>query len=97
LLGLARDDGLTVLLVHTPLRSQYVDAERRLVPAAMRCMREHVAALETMYGAHATIIERGTDVGIPDNRYYDYGHLAEDGTRRMVPVWVSLLRPYLGI
>jgi hypothetical protein len=96
LVTIARSNHTRVVLTQIPLRSQYYDALERRFPTAQPHMRRRVAAIADESGTTVRLFARGSDIGIPDDRFYDYGHLTEDGCRRMIPTWVSLVRPLIG-
>lgn len=91
LLREAHADGVRVVLTQLPLRAAYVDELERLYPAILPHLRERTAALAAENGAEVKLYDRGTSLGIPDDRFYDYGHFTVDGSRRMNAVWKDLL------
>lgn len=90
LLEMARADGLTVVITQAPLRDAYVDLVHERVPGAQPLLRERVAAIAAAHHARVELFERASDLGLPDDRFYDYGHVTEDGCRRLVPIWARV-------
>jgi hypothetical protein len=95
LLSAARADGVHVVLTQVPLRGAYCDERDRRFPRVAPFMRERAELLTKELDADAVFFDRGTDIGIPDDRFYDYGHLTEDGTRRMALHWLKAIKPRL--
>lgn len=91
LMARAREDGVRVVITQLPLRAAYVDELERRYPAVAPRMRADTEALGREFGAETRVFARGTDLGIPDDRFYDYGHFSEDGVRRMNLIWRALL------
>lgn len=83
----ARSAGARVLLTHVPVRVPYYDELTRRYPGMESYVRGRAEVLARELGAELAWYARGEAVGIPDDRFYDYGHLTEDGVRRMHEVW----------
>ncbi len=95
LLRAAREDGVRVVLTQLPLRAAYVDELEKRYPKMAPFMKERVEALARELDADVALYARGTDLGILDDRFYDYGHFSEGGSQEMNAVWAELLRPRL--
>ena len=95
LVAMAREDKLEVIVTQVPLRAQYVEALAKSHPRVTPFMHERAELLAREMGVRVELFGRGTDLGIPDDRFYDYGHLTVDGCRRMEPVWKRVLGPVL--
>jgi hypothetical protein len=91
LFELLEADHVRVIVVQLPMRAAYYDAVQRAYPRAQPYMAERIDALAKRFHFAVQIFTRGTDLGITDNRFYDYGHLTEDGCRRMTSVWASIV------
>ncbi len=91
----AAGDGVRVVLAQVPLRKAYCEELDRRFPAMAPYVQARVAALATRSGNRVALFRAGTDLDIPDDRFYDYGHLTEDGVRRMSHVWSELLKTEL--
>jgi hypothetical protein len=91
----ARDDGVHVIVTQIPLRAEYVDELERRYPRITPYMRARIDAIAHEAGAEVALYGRGTEVGIPDDRFSDFGHLTEAGVRRMTRLWERLLAPRL--
>jgi hypothetical protein len=83
LIALARQDGLKVLLVRMPWRDAYVDAVSTSHPKELAYSE---LLVREMKDVDIELYARNSALGIPDNAFYDFGHLTESGTRLMSPI-----------
>ena len=70
-------DGMQVILVHLPLRSDFLPELERRLPNAME---QFARVLEDVPGV--ATVDLGTTLaalGLPDTGYYDFGHAVESG------------------
>lgn len=95
LLAMAHGDGVRLVLVQLPLRDRYVDRMRERHPDMQPYVEERMRTLAGPVGATVLLFNRASTLTIPENRFYDYGHLTEDGCRRMNTVWASNLASIL--
>jgi hypothetical protein len=92
LIALAREDGLTVVLVQVPLRDAYIDLAAQKYPDALARYRDN---LRHFSDTPQLIYERASDLGISPEWYYDYGHLTAPGARVFTDRLAADLRPLL--
>ncbi len=88
LLQLATSDGLQVLVVRLPWRDAYVNAVQARYASAFA----QTTQLTRTLPAKLVLFERCSSLGIADQDYYDYGHLALRGARLMTDVLASRIR-----
>lgn len=91
LVSKARADGLAVILTRLPLRRSYCDELDRRYPTIVPFMRERLDRIVSEPGVQLVMYDAGDVLGIPEDRFYDYGHFTVDGVRRMNRVWAKLL------
>ncbi len=93
LLRLAREDGVAVRLVVLPSRDSIIDEVDRSVPDAPRYLTEVLERLERDFpGTRSIEWRRASELGIEDDRFYDYGHLTPPGARVLTDRLAEWLR-----
>ena len=95
LLRFAREDGVRTMLVQLPLRERYMERLRERFPTMVPFVTERARGVAAETGAEVELFGGAAALGIPDDRFYDYGHFTEDGCRRMNEVWTARLGPVL--
>ncbi len=89
LIQLAREDGVQVMALRLPMRASYTKLARaRHGPAYASFLQ----ALAGIRGARVQVYESGSDIGIPDRHFQDYGHLTRLGSEAMSDRLADLLR-----
>jgi hypothetical protein len=80
LVGMAREDGVRLVVVEWPLRTTYTRAVERQYAAQDRAWKDAVRSI----AGEAAFVEAGSPSrwGLTDSDFYDYGHLSERGARR---------------
>jgi len=87
----ARGGGARVVLTQLPLRASYCAALDRAYPTVAPYIRARTEAIAAESGAEVIWFDAGSALGIGDDRFYDYGHLTEDGVRQMNREWKRVL------
>jgi len=64
--------------VQVPLRDAYIDYVTAHYPGVYR---RYLELAHSIPGAQVKIFERASELGIPEDCFYDYGHLTIKGAR----------------
>ena len=92
LVGMARADGVRVVLVEWPVRTSYALAVERQYAARDRAWKD---AVRSIVGQAAFVEARSASQwGLTDSDFYDYGHLSGPGSLRFTTAlarWTSSL------
>lgn len=80
LIGLARDDGLRIVMLRLPAKDYFVDVARALCHEEYAACTNELASLA--FAADASFCyESARDLGIDDSSFYDYGHTTPRGAK----------------
>jgi hypothetical protein len=87
LIAMAQQDGIVILLLHVPVRGEFARYLKETYPKKY----EQLHRKFTKYDFDVDLIldpERGDDVGILDQSYFDYGHMTDDGSKQLSE-WIA--------
>ncbi len=87
-------DGLRVVVVHLPMRRDFVPEVDGRLPTVMA---ETQSLLDSLVGPELVVMETSLEViGIPDNYFRDFGHAAEPAVAALTSYLASLLAGLAG-
>ena len=82
LIALAREDNVKVVLLHVPMRDEYVRHLKETFPENYR--RARVEFQESVFDVDLLLDwEQGGEIGLLDDDYFDYGHMTNAGSEKM--------------
>lgn len=83
-------DGIEVILVHLPMRRDFLPEVERRLPTVIDDSRTILSSFD---GTALTAMETNLDaLGIPDTAYRDFGHTAEPGVEPITAYVAGLIR-----
>lgn len=87
LIALAQKDGVIVVLLHVPVRGEFMEHLKETYPKKYKQLHSQF----TKYDFDVDLVldpEQGDDIGILNESYFDYGHMTDDGSKRFSE-WIT--------
>ena len=93
LIEMAQEDGLQVMIIQLPFRDAYTDYVRAQHGWAYQAYRDRLQSLvNTLPDCPVYMFEKASEIGMPQNYFYDYGHMTIRGAQIMTDRLAQLIR-----
>jgi len=94
----AQEDGLQVMIIQLPLRDAYIDQVQAKHGWAYQAYRDLMKSFaDTLHDCPVYMFEKASEIGMPPNYFYDYGHMTVRGAEVMTDRLAQLMRDEFAI